>query len=77
MKPILEYLERKDNIGSKKHSDLYTDENPEGTIHGLGFKDVETANASVAKIERSDRTHAHKIQDQQSFMEQREIKRNG
>ena len=26
---------------SKKHSDLYTDENPKGTIHGLGFKDVE------------------------------------
>ena len=26
--------------GSKKHSDLYTDENPKGTIHGLGFKDV-------------------------------------
>ena len=25
---------------SKQHSDLYTDENPEGTIHGLGFKDV-------------------------------------
>ena len=24
---------------SKKHSDLYTDENPKGTIHGLGFKD--------------------------------------
>ena len=47
---------------SKKHSDLYTDEDPVGTIHGLGFKDVETAKASVAKIERSDRTHAHKIQ---------------
>ena len=28
---------------SKKHSDLYTDENPKGTIHGLGFKDVATA----------------------------------
>jgi hypothetical protein len=41
---------------------LYTDENPEGTIQGLGFKDVETAKSSVAKIERSDRTHAHKIQ---------------
>ena len=25
---------------SKKHSDLYTDENPKGTIKGLGFKDV-------------------------------------
>ena len=48
--------------GSDKHSDLYTDENPKGTIHGLGFKDVKTARASVAKIERSDRTHAHKIQ---------------
>ena len=23
---------------SKKHSDLYTDEDPKGTIHGLGFK---------------------------------------
>ena len=33
--------------GSKKHSDLYTDENPKGTIHGLGFKDVATAKASV------------------------------
>ena len=26
--------------GSDKHSDLYTDENPVGTIKGLGFKDV-------------------------------------
>jgi hypothetical protein len=48
--------------GSDKHSDLYTDENPKGTIHGLGFKDVETAKASVNKIESSSRTHAHKIQ---------------
>jgi len=48
--------------GSKKHSDLYTDENPEGTIHGLGFKNVATAKASVSKIKKSDRTHAHKIQ---------------
>ena len=48
--------------GSDKHSDLYTDENPKGTIHGLGFKDVKTAKASVKKIEGSDRTHAHKIQ---------------
>tara|TARA_R110002167_G_scaffold60469_1_gene170774 strand:- start:982 stop:1908 length:927 start_codon:yes stop_codon:yes gene_type:complete len=48
--------------GSDKHSDLYTDEDPEGTIHGLGFKDVKTAKASVKKIEGSDRTHAHKIQ---------------
>ena len=48
--------------GSKKHSDLYTDENPKGTIKGLGFKDVETARASVRKIENSGKTHAHKIQ---------------
>ena len=48
--------------GSKKHSDLYTDENPKGTIHGLGFKDVKTAEASVKKIEGSGKSHAHKIQ---------------
>ena len=48
--------------GSDKHSDLYTDENPKGTIHGLGFKDVATAKASVTKIRGSSRSHAHKIQ---------------
>ena len=48
--------------GSDKHSDLYTDENPKGTIHGLGFKDVKTAKASVKKIEGSGKSHAHKIQ---------------
>ena len=47
---------------SKKHSDLYTDENPKGTIHGLGFKDEATARSSVAKIRKSGRSHAHKIQ---------------
>ena len=47
---------------SKKHSDLYTDENPKGTIHGLGFKDEATAKASVSKIRKSSRSHAHKIQ---------------
>ena len=41
---------------------MYTDEDPKGTIHGLGFKDVATAKASVKKIENSSRTHAHKIQ---------------
>ena len=46
---------------SKKHSDLYTDENPKGTIHGLGFKDVAKAKASVSKIRNSSRSHAHKI----------------
>ena len=34
-------LEKKGQpANSKKHSDLYTDENPKGTIHGLGFKDA-------------------------------------
>ena len=47
---------------SKKHSDLYTDEDPKGTIHGLGFKDEATARSSVAKIRKSGRSHAHKIQ---------------
>ena len=48
--------------GSDKHSDLYTDENPKGTIHGLGFVDKEKATQSVSKIENSGKTHAHKIQ---------------
>jgi hypothetical protein len=48
--------------GSDKHSDLYTDENPKGTIHGLGFTDGATAKKSVSKIKNSGRSHAHKIQ---------------
>ena len=47
---------------SKKHSDLYTDEDPKGTIHGLKFATVEDAKASVNKIKKSGRSHAHKIQ---------------
>jgi hypothetical protein len=47
---------------SKKHSDLFTDENPKGTIKGLGFKNVEIAEKSVSKIENSGKSHAHKIQ---------------
>ena len=47
---------------SKKHSDLYTDEDPKGTIHGLKFATVKDAQASVAKIKRARRTPAHKIQ---------------
>ena len=49
-------------VGSKKHSDLYTDENPKGTIKGLGFKDAASARSSVSKIRRSGRSHAHKTQ---------------
>ena len=48
--------------GSKKHSDLYTDENPKGPITGLKFATVEDARASVSKIRSSGRSHAHKIQ---------------
>jgi hypothetical protein len=48
--------------GSDKHSDLYTDENPKGTIHGLGFTDAKTAKTSVNKIKSSGKTHAHKMQ---------------
>ena len=48
--------------GSKKHSDLYTDENPKGTIHGLKFATVADAKASVSKIRNSGKSHAHKIQ---------------
>jgi len=47
---------------SKKHSDLYTDEDPKGTIHGLKFATVEDAEKSVNKIKRSGRSHAHKVQ---------------
>jgi len=47
---------------SKKHSDLYTDENPKGTIHGLKFATVDDAKASVSKIKNSGKSHAHKIQ---------------
>jgi len=48
--------------GSKSHSDLYTDENPKGTIKGLKFATVKDAKASVSKIKSSGRSHAHKIQ---------------
>ena len=48
--------------GSDKHSDLYTDENPRGTIHGLKFATVKDAQQSVKKIEGSGKKHAHKIQ---------------
>jgi len=48
--------------GSKKHSDLYTDENPKGTIHGLKFATESDARKSVAKIKASGKPHAHKVQ---------------
>jgi hypothetical protein len=53
-----------------EHSDLYTDEDPKDTIKGLGFKDKKTALESIKKIERSGRSHAHKVQATMA-MEQR------
>ena len=47
---------------SDKHSDLYTDEDPKGTIHGLKFATPEDAKSSVSKIKSSGRSHAHKMQ---------------
>ena len=54
----------------KKKVDLYTDDNPKDTIKKLGYKDVSTARASVSRIRKSGRSHAHKIQAAVS-MEQR------
>jgi len=47
---------------SDKHSDLYTDEDPKGTIHGLKFATPSDAKESVSKIRSSGRSHAHKMQ---------------
>ena len=47
---------------SDKHSDLYTDEDPKGTIQGLQFKNASAAALSVAKIIKSNRSHNHKTQ---------------
>ena len=37
-------------VGSKKHSDLYTDENPKNTIQGLKFATEDDAEKSVKKL---------------------------
>jgi len=47
---------------ASKHSDLYTDEDPKGTITGLGFKDASTARDGITKINKAKTTHAHKVQ---------------
>ena len=64
MQRLLNVLQEKkvNSRGSSSHSDLYTDENPKGTIHGLKFATVQDAKDSVKKIESSGKTHAHKIQ---------------
>jgi len=50
------------HTGSSKHSDLYTDENPKGTIRKLRFVTADAAEKSVNKIKKSGKSHAHKIQ---------------
>jgi|TARA_R100000149_G_C5869673_1_gene133831 hypothetical protein len=52
----------KKNQDPDTHSDLYTDENPRGTIHGLKFATEADAERSVRKIKNSGKKHAHKIQ---------------
>ncbi len=42
--------------------DLFTDKNPKNTIPGLKYATVKDAEASVAKIKKSGKSHAHKIQ---------------
>ena len=43
-------------------SDLYSDRDPSDTISGLKFATVKDAEASVTKIKKSGRSHAHKVQ---------------
>lgn len=50
------------HANSSNHSDLFTDENPKGTIHGLKFATVDDAKKSINKIKGSGRSHAHKMQ---------------
>ena len=51
---ILEILEG-------KSTNLFKDDNPETTIPGLKYATVEDAKASVAKIKKSGKSHAHKV----------------
>ena len=45
-----------------QHSDLYTDENPKGTIKGLSFKDETSARKSINIIKKSSAPHKQKVQ---------------
>ena len=47
--------------GSKKHSDLYTDENPKDTV-SIKFATVADAKATIAKVKRLKKPYARKIQ---------------
>ena len=53
-------------------SDLYSDRDPSDTISGLKFATVKDAEASVTKIKKSGRSHAHKVQAAVA-MEQRAV----
>ena len=48
---------------SKKHSDLYTDEDPKGTIHGLGFKDeaLKTPEGVKKMLEAAERGRGYEL----------------
>ena len=62
MREHQEFQEKKgQHRGSSSHSDLYTDENPKGTIHGLKLLTVKDFFTSVTKIRNSGKTHFHKI----------------
>ena len=69
----LRSLSPKSRVPAKKkgedprhHSDLFTDENPKGTIHGLHFRNREDAVQSVKHVKRLKKegkiTHAHAVQ---------------
>ena len=47
--------------GSKKHSDLYTDENPKDTV-SIKFATVSDAKATISKVKKIKKPYARKIQ---------------
>ena len=55
---------------SKKHSDLYTDENPRGTIQGLKFASTEDAERSIRRIKSSGRKELKVLRNLQILKEQ-------
>jgi hypothetical protein len=40
------------NESSRHHSDLFVDENPKGTVHGMRFKDSKSAKKSISKLKK-------------------------
>jgi hypothetical protein len=57
---------KRKNEDPRHHSDLFTDENPEGTVHNLRFRNKEEAEESVSKLKRmlknKEITFAHAVQ---------------